>query len=181
MVHNHSPLKSALRMGRLSSGTEGKDGHPCRRQRYQRGACRHVSRRWDESYSTPRLLPSVMTAKGGKWERMTATGDSSTQTDRIKGRGSDRIRPPRFFSFYFSIIFVSDPPILPETIKGRGLPHAKGMDRPNNHTHARTHAYATRDLGSPLPLSPICNPYYKLECKSTSARTGRRDILPEPV
>ena len=40
-----------------------------------------------------------------------------------------------------------------------------------------------RDLG-PVPLSPICNPYYELfsaNNMSNSHETGRRDILPEPI
>ena len=49
--------------------------------------------------------------------------------------------------------------------------------RPNT----RTHAHATQRLGTPLPLSLVSNPYYKLECKTTRARTGHRDIPPKPV
>jgi len=36
-------------------------------------------------------------------------------------------------------------------------------------------------VGTLVPLSLVCNPYCKLEYKSTRARTEHRDILPEPV
>ena len=47
-------------------------------------------------------------------------------------------------------------------------------------THEHTH-WSSRDLGPPFPLSLACNPYCKLECKSTRAQTGRRDVLSEPI
>jgi len=92
-------------------------------------------------------------------------------------------------------------------VYGRDVPHAMGQNRSKGptdqlanryreapdpislslsslapaleHTHTRIHS--TRGLGPSLPLSPVCNPYFKIEYKSTRARTGRRDIWPEPV
>ena len=58
----------------------------------------------------------------------------------------------------------------------QGHPHTHTCTRTRTHTHTRTHPsmQPTRDLGCLLPLSFICNPYYKL--LSTKARELELDI-----
>lgn len=94
-----------------------------------------------------------------------------------------RVRPETPRLYFFSLLSsvpqrVVDPsPILSYKRRGAGINQGGRKTFPHTRTHAGNH----RDMGPCLPLSPFCNPYYELECKSTNARTGRRDKQPEPV
>jgi hypothetical protein len=72
-----------------------------------------------------------------------------------------------------SLSLVSDPCPLAYKREGED-PHGKNVHLPTQH-------FAARDLGARFLSRPFVTSAAKFSARAQAARTGRRDILPEPL
>jgi hypothetical protein len=110
---------------------------------------------------------------GSAWESLRR----HLQSPRGPCKGEERRHDPGdLFSPSISLS-ISSP--FPFTYK-RGRETIRQGDGTFFQTHIHIRILHQRP-GSPVPLSSICNPYCKPSARAQAARTGRMDILPEPV